>query len=71
MSPGSRWCFDCPRGPSEIVTNGRDGTLVPPPRVAVLTAALEELMPSRSGAWAGALRAAPLALETRPLPLDA
>jgi glycosyltransferase involved in cell wall biosynthesis len=36
--------FDCPRGPGEIITTGRDGTLVPAEDVPGLTAALEELM---------------------------
>ena len=36
--------FDCPRGPSDIITSGHDGTLVPPEDVAGLTAALEVLI---------------------------
>jgi glycosyltransferase involved in cell wall biosynthesis len=36
--------FDCPRGPGEIITSGRDGTLVPPGDVPGLTAAIEQLV---------------------------
>jgi glycosyltransferase involved in cell wall biosynthesis len=36
--------FDCPRGPGEIITTGRDGTVVPPEDVPALSAALEELV---------------------------
>jgi len=45
--------FDCPRGPGEIITSGRDGTLVPAGDVHGLTAALEALMvdPARRRAF--------------------
>jgi glycosyltransferase involved in cell wall biosynthesis len=40
--------FDCPRGPGEIISSGRDGTLVPPGDVPGMTAALEALMTDRA-----------------------
>jgi glycosyltransferase involved in cell wall biosynthesis len=36
--------FDCPRGPAEIITSGRDGTVVPPEDVPALSEALDELV---------------------------
>lgn len=36
--------FDCPRGPSDIITPGRDGLLVPEQDVAALSAAIEQLI---------------------------
>jgi glycosyltransferase involved in cell wall biosynthesis len=46
--------FDCPRGPGEIITTGRDGTLVAPEDVPGLTAAIEELVadPARRRGYA-------------------
>jgi glycosyltransferase involved in cell wall biosynthesis len=36
--------FDCPRGPGEIISSGRDGTLVPLEDVAALSEAIDELV---------------------------
>ncbi len=36
--------FDCPHGPGEILTHGRDGLLVPPEDIGGLSAAIEELI---------------------------
>jgi glycosyltransferase involved in cell wall biosynthesis len=36
--------FDCPRGPSEIVTSGRNGEVVPDGDVPALTATLTRLL---------------------------
>ncbi|GAA0401771.1 hypothetical protein GCM10009530_62050 [Microbispora corallina] len=36
--------FDCPNGPAEIITGGRDGLLVPPQDVTGLTVAIESLI---------------------------
>jgi glycosyltransferase involved in cell wall biosynthesis len=36
--------FDCPTGPGDIISSGRDGLLVPPRDVAALAAALEKMI---------------------------
>jgi glycosyltransferase involved in cell wall biosynthesis len=36
--------FDCPRGPGEIIDQGRDGVLVPSQDVPAMTRALRELI---------------------------
>ncbi len=36
--------FDCPQGPSEIITQGHDGLLVPPQDVALLSRRMSELI---------------------------
>jgi glycosyltransferase involved in cell wall biosynthesis len=48
--------FDCPRGPGEIITSGRDGTLVAPEDVPGLSRALDELLsdPARRRAYGAA-----------------
>jgi glycosyltransferase involved in cell wall biosynthesis len=53
--------FDCPTGPGEVLTDGRDGRLVPDGDLAALGAALEEVIadPQRRRALGeGALRTA-------------
>ncbi len=57
--------FDCPRGPSDIVSPGEDGLLVPPEDVPALTAALLELIEdaARRGRMAASARATARAYE--------
>jgi glycosyltransferase involved in cell wall biosynthesis len=57
--------FDCPRGPSEIITPGTDGLLVPPEDVPGLTDAIETLVTDadRRRAFGGAALGAARAYE--------
>ena len=36
--------FDCPTGPADVITDGKEGLLVPPEDVAGLAAAMRTLM---------------------------
>jgi glycosyltransferase involved in cell wall biosynthesis len=57
--------FDCPRGPSDLVTPGRDGVLVPPEDVDALAAAIGDLLadPETRRAYATAALATARAYE--------